>query len=62
MKCGSNKKKSYDTKKEEAPAAPATSTSSVVGAGDNPSGTVVIDKRKRKDKPPRVLKRFSRFM
>ena len=35
-----------------------TSTSSVVGAGDNPSGTVVIDKRRRKDRDPRVLKRF----
>ena len=38
-----------------------TSTASVVGAGDNPSGTVVIDKRRRKDRDPRVLKRFRTY-
>lgn len=39
-----------------------TTTGSVVGAGDNPSGTVVIDKRRRKDKSPRVLKRFRKYL
>ena len=38
-----------------------TTTSSVVGAGDNPSGTVVIDKRRRKHRDPRVLKRFRTY-
>jgi len=39
-----------------------TTTSSVVGAGDNPSGTVVVDKRRRKDKQPKLLKRFRKFI
>jgi hypothetical protein len=39
-----------------------TTTASVVGAGDNPTGTVVIDKRRRKDKMPRVLKRFRTYV
>lgn len=39
-----------------------TSTRSVVGAGDNPSGTVVVDRRRRKDKQPKVLKRFRKFI
>jgi len=39
-----------------------TTTASVVGAGDNPTGTVVIDKRRRKDKMPRVLKRFRKYL
>lgn len=39
-----------------------TTTSSVVGAGDNPTGTVVVDKRRRKDKQPKLLKRFRRFI
>lgn len=42
--------------------APATNTGSVVGAGDNPSGTVVVDKRRRKDKQPKLLKRFRKFI
>lgn len=42
--------------------APSTNTGSVVGAGDNPTGTVVVDKRRRKDKQPRLLKRFRRFI
>ena len=42
--------------------APATNTGSVVGAGDNPTGTVVVDKRRRKDKQPKLLKRFRRFI
>jgi hypothetical protein len=42
--------------------AAGTTTQSVVGAGDNPAGTVVVDKRRRKDKPPRILKRFSKFI
>lgn len=39
-----------------------TTTGSVVGAGDNPSGTVVVDKRRRKDKQPKLLKRFRKFI
>ena len=39
-----------------------TTTGSVVGAGDNPSGTVVIDKRRRKDRDPKVLKRFRKYL
>lgn len=39
-----------------------TTTGSVVGAGDNPSGTVVIDKRRRQDKMPRVLKKFRTYV
>ena len=42
--------------------APSTNTGSVVGAGDNPTGTVVVDKRRRKDKQPMLLKRFRRFI
>ena len=38
-----------------------TTTASVVGAGDNPSGTVVIDRRRRKDKTPVLLKRFRQY-
>lgn len=40
----------------------STTTGSVVGAGDNPTGTVVVDKRRRKDKQPKLLKRFRRFI
>lgn len=40
--------------------APATSTASVAGAGDD--GIVVIDKRRRKDKQPRLLKRFRKYL
>ena len=39
-----------------------TTTASVVGAGDNPSGTVVIDRRRRKDRDPKVLKRFRNYL
>ena len=39
-----------------------TTTASVVGAGDNPSGTVVIDRRRRKDRDPKVLKRFRTYV
>lgn len=39
---------------------PGTSTASVAGAGDD--GIVVVDRRRKKDKPPRVLKRFTGFM
>lgn len=46
----------YNVKEE----APATSTTSVAGAGDD--GIVAIDRRYRKDKLPRVLKRFRGFM
>ncbi len=42
--------------------AAGTTTQSVVGAGDNPTGTVIVDKRRRKDKPPRILKRFRKFI
>ena len=42
--------------------APSTNTGSVVGAGDNPTGTVVVDKRRRKDKQPKLLKQFRRFI
>ena len=42
--------------------AAGTTTQSVVGAGDNPTGTVIVDRRRRKDKPPRILKRFHKFI
>lgn len=43
--------------KEESP---ATSTTSVAGAGSD--GIVVIDKRRRKDKQPKLLKRFRKYV
>lgn len=39
---------------------PAVNTTSVVGAGDD--GIVAIDRRRKKDKAPRLLKRFSGWM
>lgn len=39
---------------------PAVNTTSVAGAGDD--GIVAIDRRRRKDKAPRLLKRFSGWM
>jgi shikimate kinase len=41
---------------------PGTSTTSVVGAGNNPTGTVVVDRRRRKDKHPKVLKKFRKYL
>jgi hypothetical protein len=41
---------------------PGTSTTSVVGAGNNPTGTVVVDRRRRKDKHPKVLKKFRKHL
>ena len=40
--------------------APSTNTSSVAGAGDD--GIVVIDRRRRKDKMPKLLKRFRKYI
>jgi hypothetical protein len=50
-----------DALKKAQEMAGGTTTASVVGAGDNPSCTVVIDKRRRKDRDPRVLKRFRTY-
>jgi hypothetical protein len=40
--------------------APAVNTTSVAGAGDD--GIVAIDRRYRKDKAPKLLKRFRGWM
>jgi hypothetical protein len=40
--------------------APSTNTTSVAGAGDD--GIVVIDRRRRKDKMPKLLKRFRKYI
>ena len=40
--------------------APSTNTKSVAGAGDD--GIVVIDRRRRKDKMPKLLKRFRKYI
>lgn len=49
-----------DPKKKVSEEVPGTSTASVAGAGDD--GIVVVDKRYKKDKIPRILKRFRGFM
>ena len=46
--------------KEVQEEAPGTSTASVVGTGDDP--IVAVDRRYRKDKLPKLLKRFRGFM
>lgn len=40
--------------------APSTNTTSVAGAGSD--GIVAVDQRYRKDKQPKLLKRFRGFM
>lgn len=49
-----------DPKKKFSEEVPGTSTASVAGAGDD--GIVVVDKRYKKDRIPRILKRFRGFM
>ena len=42
--------------------APGTATTSVAGAGSNPQGIVVVDRRRGPHRQPKLLKRFRKYI
>jgi len=58
------RKKNFSTpdKKFKVEEVPGTSTTSVAGAGSNPQGIVIVDRRRGLHRQPRLLKRFRKYM
>jgi|TARA_R110002167_G_scaffold185762_1_gene386486 hypothetical protein len=58
------RKKNFSTpdKKFKVEEAPGTATTSVAGAGSNPQGIVVVDRRRGPHRQPKLLKRFRKYI